>query len=470
MKLPLRRSFDSLLLGMVCLFMQTMNCEAQTVLTVQEVRIVSTSGIVAAKSADGKTVTIKLENATTGETPIVAKQGPGSTLATGAASSAMISVPSAGSFMMGPNTQVKLPMTEEKGHTLELLKGRLFFDINAEEIKKRGSVTFRLKTPAALLAVKGTQFFTSSINGVDTAGVHQGSVDVYEPASKRLVALNAGSAVLIKPGELGQERTLTKDEKAYLESYDLILAKVGNSLGMKFVSVPGTNVFICIHETRNQDYAAFAAENPGMDTEWENPMRDGIAVGESGQHPVVLVNWDDAGAFCTWLSKKEGKNYRLPTDREWSAAIGLADLEANNSNETPFELSLKLRDIFPWGKKWPPPNEFGNYADKTHKEMFPTREMIEGYYDGFPATAPVMSFKPNKLGLYDLGGNVWEHCEDWQDEKKLYHVVRGGAFSVASKTVLHSSMRTRPGPASGRADHIGFRCVLVARPNITSSP
>ncbi len=81
-------------------------------LAVNEVRVVSTSGLVAAKSVDGKSVTISLENVSAGETPIVARQGPGSTLATGAASSAAIAIPSAGSFMMGPDTQVRLPQAD----------------------------------------------------------------------------------------------------------------------------------------------------------------------------------------------------------------------------------------------------------------------------------------------------------------------------------------------------------------------
>ena len=149
MKRFLRHFSNSLMLGMACLLMQTLNGAAQTVLAVNEVRVVSTSGLVAAKSADGKSVTISLEHVSAGETPIVATQGPGSTLATGAASSAAIAIPSAGSFMMGPDTQVRLPQAGEKGHSLELLKGRLFMNINAEEVKKRGNATFRLKTPAA---------------------------------------------------------------------------------------------------------------------------------------------------------------------------------------------------------------------------------------------------------------------------------------------------------------------------------
>ncbi|MFM7607213.1 MAG: caspase family protein, partial [Prosthecobacter sp.] len=92
-----------------------------------------------------------------------------------------------------------------------------------------------------------------------------------------------------------------------------------NSLGMKFVSVPGTQVRMCIHETRNADYAAYAAAQNGVDDAWRDHL-----VGDKEYHPVVNVSHEDAEAFCRWLSAKEAKNYRLPTDAEWSVAVGLA--------------------------------------------------------------------------------------------------------------------------------------------------
>jgi formylglycine-generating enzyme required for sulfatase activity len=96
-----------------------------------------------------------------------------------------------------------------------------------------------------------------------------------------------------------------------------------NSLGMKFVPVPDTEVMFCIHETRRQDYAAYAAEAPGVDDIWKNQQMGGIPAGNKDDHPVVGMNWEDAQKFCAWLSKKEGKTYRLPTDQEWSCAAAL---------------------------------------------------------------------------------------------------------------------------------------------------
>ncbi len=229
MKQSLRHFSNSLVLGVVCLFMQIEKSEAQTVLAVNEVRVVSTSGIVAAKSADGKTETITLQNVSAGETPIAAMQGSGSTLATGAASNAFISIPSTGTFRMGANTQVRLPKADEKSHSLELLKGQLFMNINAEELKERGPATFRLKTPAALLAVKGTRFFAISAGDTDTAGVNQGSVEVIEPISKQALVLNTGRAVSISMGVMGKERSLTKEESLYEKFYALEVPKTGSN-------------------------------------------------------------------------------------------------------------------------------------------------------------------------------------------------------------------------------------------------
>ncbi|MEZ5386825.1 MAG: SUMF1/EgtB/PvdO family nonheme iron enzyme [Prosthecobacter sp.] len=239
---------------------------------------------------------------------------------------------------------------------------------------------------------------------------------------------------------------------------------ITNSLGMKFLPVKGTDVLFCIHETRYQDYAAYAAENTGIDGAWKNQSYDGYALTErKEEHPVTQVNWEDAQKFCAWLSKKEGKTYRLPTDREWSIAVGIGRTEKWKSDTTPAQV-FKDQKEFPWGDDFPPKGKepVGNYSDESRKAKAPREgdSYLERYDDGFPATAPVMSYKPNKLGLYDLGGNVWEWCEDWYDNAKTDRVLRGGSWHNGGRGYLLSSHRVHRIPGH-RYDSHGFRVVLV---------
>lgn len=230
-----------------------------------------------------------------------------------------------------------------------------------------------------------------------------------------------------------------------------------NSLGMKFVKVPGTDVLFCVWETRVQDYEAFAK---ATSTQWSKP---GFEQGPT--HPAVEVSWDDAKAFCAWLTKKEraegkistSQFYRLPTDEEWSWAVGIGDRE---SGSTPNDKNAKLKGVFPWGTQWPPPGGAGNYADLTAKMKYRDSTVIESYDDDFAETAPVGSFTPNHLGLYDLGGNVWEWCEDWYDGGQKSRVLRGGSWLNGGPVFLLSSHRRYAAP-DYRYGIYGFRCVLV---------
>jgi len=223
-----------------------------------------------------------------------------------------------------------------------------------------------------------------------------------------------------------------------------------NTLGMKFVPVSGTDVQFSIWETRVKDYAAYAAANAGVDESWKKPFGDEFK--QADTHPVGKVNWEDANAFCEWLTKKElaegkikvGQKYRLPTDAEWSVAVGLG----KEVGDTPKEKNRGIKDVYPWGKEWPPPVGAENY-DKNLK------------VDNFEYTSPVGSFAANKLGLHDMGGNVAEWCEEWYDPaEKAHRVLRGASWDDYGPDNLLSSYRDDI--TSGRRVFIiGFRCVLV---------
>ncbi len=244
-----------------------------------------------------------------------------------------------------------------------------------------------------------------------------------------------------------------------------------NSLGMKFVPVPGTEVLFCVHETRYKDYARYAETKSGIDSSWKTQTHDNFEIKrDSDDHPVTSVSWDDAKSFCAWLSEEEGRTYRLPTDREWSLAVGIGSLEVWDKDVTP-ETVFQPQDVFPWGIEWPPPKGVGNFSDDSRKAKASREksEYIDGYDDGFPTTAPVMADEPNVLGLHDLAGNAREWCEDWYNGDETVRVARGGTWSHSERKYLLSSARGPTRPQS-RLSHYGFRVVLVIAPKPHPNP
>jgi formylglycine-generating enzyme required for sulfatase activity len=223
---------------------------------------------------------------------------------------------------------------------------------------------------------------------------------------------------------------------------------------MRFV--PVGDVLMSVWPTRVQDYDVFCTSSGRA-----RPVPDFT---QDGNHPVVKVSWEDATAFCEWLTKKElaaerlepGQSYRLPTDREWSNGAGMPEEGGN----TPEERDGKIRD-FPWGKQWPPPAGSGNFADFPSKRGAPA---IPGYRDGFPQTSPVGSFSANRLGLFDMSGNVWQWCQDsykgGSAGARDWGVLRGGSWGTAKSSELRSSYRNVVERAE-RDVIYGFRCVLV---------
>ena len=103
----------------------------------------------------------------------------------------------------------------------------------------------------------------------------------------------------------------------------------------------------------------------------------------------------------------------------------------------------------------------GNYADSAWHEKFRKEKGIEGYTDGYATTAPVGSFAPNQYGIYDLGGNVWEFCEDLYEPGRANRVCRGASWLISNRNSLLSSSRGYLAPTA-RFGHFGFRCVVGA--------
>jgi hypothetical protein len=239
-----------------------------------------------------------------------------------------------------------------------------------------------------------------------------------------------------------------------------------NSLGMPFVPIPRFDTRFCIWPARVQDYEAYCVASGARFPSCPFP--------QDSDHPIVGVSWNDAIEFCVWLTGKEradgkidGKTiYRLPTDLEWSAAVGLP----HEPEPIPEMRHLKAPG-YPWGLRWPPPKHAGNYEPARDDQLGILRvaHEVRGYpenstwtaeryigigdalrikhsewksewqypVDDFDFTSPVGSFSTNASGIYDLGGNVWEWCMDFLKIYGGLKVLRGGCYCAANDNPAH---------------------------------
>lgn len=125
-----------------------------------------------------------------------------------------------------------------------------------------------------------------------------------------------------------------------------LTARWTNSLGMIFVPVPESEALFCIWKTRVQDYQALVDATGHW---WKKPGFD-----QGPTHPAVNIKWEDAKEFCVWLTQRErgmkviGSNqyYRLPSDEEWSLAVGLG----HEDGDSPKEKDGKIEGVYPWGR------------------------------------------------------------------------------------------------------------------------
>jgi formylglycine-generating enzyme required for sulfatase activity len=269
-----------------------------------------------------------------------------------------------------------------------------------------------------------------------------------------------------------------------------------NSLGMRFVAIPPgtftmgssadeagrfdnetqhkvtlTKSFLMAttHVTRGQ-FTAFVrdsgyqtdAEKDGWSWEYDGtgaPKTNGASWRNPGfdqrdDHPVVQVSWNDATAFCDWLSRKERKHYRLPTEAEWEYA-------ARGGTQT----------AFPWGNNPDDGRGWANSGDQTANQRFPNIVPFN-WTDGYVFTSPVGKFKPNGFGLYDMIGNAFEWCSDWLGDypdsdatdprgpdNGEARVLRGGSWCAGPRARCAIRIGV---PPIYRASDLGFRVVLDA--------
>ncbi len=188
---------------------------------------------------------------------------------------------------------------------------------------------------------------------------------------------------------------------------------------------------------------------------WRTPHGVGSSVAGRERHPVVQVSWNDAVAYCSWLSRKTGRAYRLPTEAEWEyAARGGADTRYWWGDE--FDTS-KLNSALTWKPK--------------EEDPWPR--------DEHTLTKDVGSYPPNDFGLYDMLGNLWEWASDYADpeyylelvrakvspvvdpqgpSQGINRIIRGGGWNTAPGRVT-VTFRVTYDPPQYRSDHVGFRVV-----------
>ncbi len=134
------------------------------------------------------------------------------------------------------------------------------------------------------------------------------------------------------------------------------------------------------------------------DANWKNP---GFA--QADNHPVVCVQWADALAFAEWMSEKTGQHYRLLSDAEFEWI--LRGLPSGQATQT----------VRWWGDGRAQACDYANVSDFTKAatlKLPPDPTTTFQCNDGYAYTAPVGSFKPNPLGVYDIFGNAWEWVQD----------------------------------------------------------
>ncbi len=187
-------------------------------------------------------------------------------------------------------------------------------------------------------------------------------------------------------------------------------------------------------------------KNPGMKS-WDD-------------HPVTFMTHADAEAFCDWLSARDGRKYRLPTEAQWEYASRGGDSQKR----------------FSWGDEYPDSSQI-NIADKS--SPFPWADRTTN--DGHPTISPVGFFQPNGFKLYDMAGNAWEICSDIYDPKAFKNrgdstsfdpvgpktgkkrVVRGGNWAFGPEIARNSF---RFGLDSNLCvDICGFRVVADLKPD-----
>ncbi len=355
--------------------------------------------------------------------------------------------------LTGPgNEEVQVEPGENE---LTIIHGKLKFKTNTFMLEKGKTQLVKVSLAGPTLAAKlGDQDLIltplSPTSARKVVATQASEAKAQLPAAVDAKARSPRPHLLASPFD----RPVAKTAQENWAKYCKVPIATTNSLGMKFELIPpgaymmgpfaGHRVRITrpcyfgVYEVTRGQFAQFVAatgyqtlaelspggirlDNNETPTKWEphHPYTwRSPGFPQDDDHPVVQVAWQDATAFCDWLTRKEGKIYRLPTEAEWEYAC-----RAGTGTRTYY--SADIEDT----------TKIGNVADAAAKAIFPRWKETVNSSDGYAYTSPVGKFLPNNFGLYDTIGNAAEWCSD----------------RYAADYFQHSPQDDPTGPATGDA-------------------
>jgi formylglycine-generating enzyme required for sulfatase activity len=254
---------------------------------------------------------------------------------------------------------------------------------------------------------------------------------------------SAGETIELKESKKAEKSKETKDEKK---------DAITNSIGMKLKWIDPGEFMMGGKENDNEKPVHKVKLTKGFyigvyevtQEEYEKVMGKNPSRCKGANLPVEMVSWNDANEFCKKLSEKEGEKYRLLSEAEWEYAC-------RAGSKTEYYWGDSFDEKYAWC------GDNSKQKGKTH---------------------PVGTREPNKWGLYDMSGNVWEWCQDWYESgyptneqvdpegpassEKNFRVARGGSWEDLALFRLHRSAYRNGGTPSKVFSSFGFRVVRAS--------